>query len=115
MTTLLVIDAHRTIRFANEAATRLLARPHTELRGRTCGELLECTDCAGTTLDGPRCFARALLPGATALRDLRARIRAGDEHVPVLLTYGQVRADGLVTLQIRPRAEDDPKGSAGPA
>jgi hypothetical protein len=57
-----------------------------------------------------------VLPAATALRDMPAWIRAGDERVPVLLTYGQVQAaDGLVTLQIRPRAEDDPQGSAAPA
>ncbi|HEX9094352.1 MAG TPA: winged helix-turn-helix domain-containing protein [Coriobacteriia bacterium] len=112
---LLVIDAHRAVRFANDAATRLLARPQSELVGRTCGELLECTDCMDISLEGPRCFARALLPGTAALRDMPARIRAGDERVSVLLTYGQVQADGLVTLQIRPRTADDPKGTASPA
>jgi DNA-binding response OmpR family regulator len=112
---LLVIDTRRVIRFANDAAVRLLARPRTELLGRTCGELLQCTDCAGTSLEGPRCFVRALLPGVTALRDMPARIRAGEERVPVSLTYGQVHADGLVTLQLRSRADDDPTGSARPA
>jgi PAS domain-containing protein len=112
---LLVIDAHRAVRFANDAAARLLARSQNELVGRTCGELLECTDCMDVSLEGPRCFARALLPGTAALRDMPARIRAGDERVSVLLTYGQVQADGLVTLQIRPRAADDPKGPASPA
>lgn len=112
---LLVIDEHRAVRFANEAATRLLARPRSELLGRTCAELLECTDCAGTSLDGPRCFARSVLPGAPALRDMPAWIRAGGERVQVLLTYGHVRADGLVTLQLRPRPDDEDKGSAAPA
>ncbi len=111
---LLVIDAHRAVRFVNDAATRLLGRPRSELLGRTCGDLLECTDCAGMSLEGPRCYVRAVLPGATALRDMPARIRAGDERIQVLLTYGQVQADGLVALQIRPRAEDVPKGLTAP-
>ena len=96
------------VRFANDAAARLLARSQNELVGRTCGELLECTDCVDVSLEGPRCFARALLPGTAALRDMPARIRAGGERVSVLLTYGQVQADGLVTLQIRPRGAEDP-------
>ena len=112
---LLVIDAHHVVRFANDAATRLLARPRDEVLGRTCGDLLGCTDCSDAPLEGPRCFMRALLSGATALRDMPARIRVGDERVPVLFTYGQVQADGLVTLQIRPRAEDDPRGSTSAA
>lgn len=109
---LLVIDAQRTVRFANEAATRLLTRPRSELLGRTCAELLECTDCAESSLDGPRCFVRSVLPGTPPLRDMPAWIRAGDDRVPVLLTYGSVRADGLVTLQIRLRAVEHPKVSA---
>lgn len=109
---LLVIDGTHHVRFANDAATRLLARPRSELLGRTCGELLECTDCAGVPLAGPRCFARAVLPGAAALRDLPARIRAGNERVPVSLTYGHVQTDGLVTLQIRSRADEEAGGAA---
>jgi len=106
---LLVIDAQLRVRFANDAATRLLARPRDEIVGRSCGDVLECADCTGARLDGPRCFARALHAGATTLRDVPAEVRAGDERLVVSLTYGQVQTDGLVTLEIRPR-EAAPEG-----
>lgn len=109
---LLVVDAELRVRFANDAATRLLVRPRDEIVGRLCGEVLECTDCLGSPLGGPRCFARALHSGATTLRAVPALVRAGDEHIAVTLTYGLVQTDGLVTLEIRPRDGGDSPASA---
>jgi DNA-binding winged helix-turn-helix (wHTH) protein len=108
---LLVIDSQLQVRFANDAATRLLVRSRRELVGRSCSEVLECADCMGARLDGPRCFARALRNGTTTLRDVSAEVRAGDEHIAVTLTYGRVQADGLITLEIRPRTVAAPGGS----
>ena len=102
---LLVIDAQLRVRFANDAATRLLARSRPEIIGRSCSDVLECSDCMGLRLDGPRCFARALHTGTTTLRDVSAEVRAGDERIAVTLTYGRVQTDGLITLEIRPRPE----------
>jgi len=109
---LLVVDAELRVRFANDAAARLLVRPRDEIVGRLCGEVLECTDCLGSPLGGPRCFARALHSGATTLRAVPALVRAGDEHIAVTLTYGLVQSDGLVTLEIRPRDGADSPASA---
>lgn len=103
---LLVIDTQLRVRFANDAATRLLARTRGEIVGRRCSDVLECSDCAGVPLDGPRCFARAVQSGKTTLREVPAEIRAGDERVAVTLTYGLVQSDALLTIGIRPRGND---------
>lgn len=102
---LLVIDTERHIRFANEAAARLIARDRAEIIGLRCGEVLACTDCDGLTLDGPRCYARIAQNGVTALRDVPARVRIGEEQVDVAFTYAHVQQDGLLTLGIKPRTE----------
>ncbi len=100
---LLVIDEQLRVRFANDAAARLLARDRADIVGRHCAEVLECADCHGVPLGGSRCFARAVVSGESTLRDVPAQVRAGDDRIPVSLTYGQVQGDGLLTLEIRPR------------
>ena len=102
---LLVIDADRRVRFANDAASRFLALPRAEIVGRRCGEILQCRDCDGELLEGSRCFARAVKSGDAALRDVPADISIGGDRVPITFTYANVHADGLVTLAIRPRTE----------
>lgn len=102
---LLVIDTELRIRFANDAATRFLARAQTDLVGRRCADILRCRDCHGEKLEGPRCFARAVVSGDATLRDVPAEIAVAEEHVPVNFTYARVRGDGLLTLEIRPHHE----------
>lgn len=103
---LLVIDTDRHIRFANDAATRFLARSQSDLVGRQCSEVLVCRDCHGESLDGPRCFARAVISGDATLRNVPADIAVSDERLPVEFTYARVRGDGLLTLEIRPHLEN---------
>lgn len=112
---LLVIDAQQRVQFANDAAGRMLARPRAQLVGMRCGEVLRCADCMGLPLEGPRCFARAMQAGATTLRGVPAEVQAGDERIQVTLTYGRVEADGLLTLQIRPRGDDTARGTTSTA
>ncbi len=102
---LLVIDTELRIRFANDAATRFLARAQTDLVGRRCADVLRCRDCHGEMLEGPRCFARAVVSGDATLRDVPAEIAVAEEVVPVDFTYARVRGDGLLTLEIRPHHE----------
>lgn len=101
---LLVIDRQLRVRFANDAATRFLSLPRTRVVGRRCGEVLECQDCRGFGLDGPRCFAFAIQNGSTALRDVPANVRVGSEREDVSFTIARVQGDGLLTIEIRPRA-----------
>lgn len=105
---LLVIDAERRVRFANDAASRFLALPQAEIVGHSCGELLQCKDCNGVALSGTRCFARAVENADTALRAVPAVIAIGDEHVKVEFTYARVQGDGLMTIEIRPQREATP-------
>ncbi len=112
---LLVIDAQLRVRFANDAATWLLERPRAELVGRRCADVLRCADRMGSPLEGPRCFARAVQAGAAALRGVPAEVHAGGERIPVTLTYGRVGAEGLMTLEIRPRTDDTAEGPTTPA
>lgn len=102
---MLVIDTDLHIRFANDAATRFLARPQADIVGRTCNEILRCRDCHGEALEGPRCYARAVISGDATLRDVPADITVAEEKVPVDFTYARVRGDGLLTLEIRPHHE----------
>jgi DNA-binding response OmpR family regulator len=101
---LLVVDEQLRICFANEAVARLLAVRRTDLVGRRCAEVLDCRDDCGTALGGPRCFARAVQSGETTLRDVPVRVRAGEEQLDVAYTIAQVPGDGLLTIQLRPRA-----------
>lgn len=100
----LVIDQELRIRFANEAVARLLAIPRSELVGKRCADVLDCRDDCGTTLGGPRCLARAVQSGETTLRDVPVRVRAGEEQLDVTYTIAQVPCEGLLTIQLRPRA-----------
>lgn len=100
---LLVIDRQLRVRFANDAATRFLALPRTQVVGRRCGDVLECQDCRGFGLDGPRCFAFAIQSGNAALRDMPANVLAGGEREDVSFTIARIQGDGLLSLEIRPR------------
>lgn len=104
---LLVLDGEQRIRFANDAATRFLARSRAEIVGQRCGDILRCHDCAGHALAGSRCFSRAVSSGDTTLRDVPADIEVTGDRVPVRFTYARVHGDGLLTLEIRPRASAD--------
>ena len=78
-TALLCAEAVGAIRFANDAATRFLARAQTDLVGRRCADILRCRDCHGEKLEGPRCFARAVVSGDATLRDVPAEIDVGQQ------------------------------------
>jgi DNA-binding response OmpR family regulator len=101
----LVVDRSLEIRFANEAAARLLAVPRAAFAGQECGTLLQCQSCAGASLSGPRCFGHIVLGGTGQLRDAPAVLRGPDGPLPVTLSYGALEAKGgtLLTMTIRPR------------
>lgn len=102
----LVIDGGLAVRFANRSAGRLLGAPRTSLVGRHCGDLLQCRTCSGASLDGPRCFGRAVLGGLGVLRDAPAVVRGPDGPLPVSFSYGQAEVGNgkaLLTITIRPR------------
>jgi two-component system, OmpR family, alkaline phosphatase synthesis response regulator PhoP len=103
----LVVDGSLEIRFANDAAARLLAVPRTAFAGQQCGALLQCQSCAGASLSGPRCFGHIVLGGHGQLRDAPAFLRGPDGPLPVTLSYGELEAKGgaLLTITIRPRED----------
>lgn len=98
---LLVVDRQLRIRFVNDAATRFLARERSEVVGQRCGDVLECQDCRGFDLDGPRCFALAIRAGASALRDVPANVAADGAREDVRFTIARVQRDGLLSIEIR--------------
>lgn len=103
---MLVVDGALTVRFGNRSAERLLGAPRASLVGRHCGDLLQCRTCAGASLDGPRCFGRAVIGGLGALRDAPAEVRGPDGPIPVSFSYGQAevgKGEVLLTITIRPR------------
>ena len=107
---LLVIDTDLRVRFANDAASRFLALPRSDIIGQRCSDVLQCRDCHGDPLNGARCLSRAVLSGETTLRDVPADIAIGDDRVRVDLTYARVHSDGLLTLEIRPHREPPEPG-----
>ncbi|HET7699333.1 MAG TPA: winged helix-turn-helix domain-containing protein [Candidatus Limnocylindria bacterium] len=101
---LLVVDRLLRIRFVNDAATRFLARGRSEIVGQRCGDVLECQDCRGLDLDGPRCFALAISGGASTLRDVPASVLADGAREDVRFTIARVQGDELLSIEIRPPA-----------
>ena len=98
---LLVVDRQLRIRFVNDAATRFLARERSEIVGQRCGDVLECRDCRGFDLDGPRCFALAIHGGVPSLRDVPANVLADGGREDVRFTIARGQRDGLLSIEIR--------------